>query len=167
VFRRLNPDTELGRVFFEYSSRGELVPDELTVRLWAESLHAHEVLGDFKPRTDLLILDGIPRSVDQARLMEQHIDVLAVIQLVCDDKEEMIMRLRRRALKENRIDDADEKVIRHRWKVYEKETRPVLDYYDPGRIREVGSVASPAEVLRNVLDHLVPIQNAHFASFEG
>ena len=128
VFRRLNPESELGRIFFDYSSRGELVPDEVTVRMWAESLHAHEVLGDFKPKSDLLILDGIPRTVEQARLMEQHIDVLAVIYLVCDNREEMIRRLRRRALKENRPDDADEKVIRKRWEVYEQETAQVLEY---------------------------------------
>ncbi len=166
VFRRLNPDSELGQIFFEYSSRGELVPDEVTVRMWAESLNAHEVLGDFKPRSDLLILDGIPRTVEQARLMEDHIDVLMVIHLVCDDREEMIRRLRRRALKENRIDDADEKVIRNRWEVYEKETAPILDHYPMQRIREVNSLGSPAQVLSNVLTHLVPVQDRHFSTVE-
>ncbi len=166
VFRRLNPESELGRIFFDYSSRGELVPDEVTVRMWAESLHAHEVLGDFKPKSDLLILDGIPRTVEQARLMEQHIDVLAVIYLVCDNREEMIRRLRRRALKENRPDDADEKVIRKRWEVYEQETAQVLEYYDPSRVKEVNSLGSPAQVLSDVLQHVVPIQDHHFATVE-
>ncbi len=166
VFRRLNPESELGRIFFEYSSRGELVPDEVTVRMWAESLHAHEILGDFKPKSDLLILDGIPRTVEQAKLMEQHIEVLAVIYLVCDNREEMIRRLRRRALKENRPDDADEKVIRKRWEVYEQETAPVLDYYDPTRVKEVNSLGSPAKVLSDVLQHVVPVQDRHFATVE-
>ena len=122
IFRSIDINSELGRVFYEYSSRGELVPDEVTVKMWAESIHAHTVLSDYKPRQDLLILDGIPRTGHQAELMHEHIDVLKVIHLVCSDQEQMFERLRRRALKENRFDDADEKVILRRWAVYETET---------------------------------------------
>jgi adenylate kinase len=161
VFRRIDINSELGRTFYEYSSRGELVPDEVTVKMWAQSIHAHAVLSDFKPVHDLLVLDGIPRTLAQAKLMEQYIDVLRIVHLVCSDKEAMIMRLRRRALKENRLDDADEKVIRHRWEVYERETYPVLGHYDPSLIVEVDSIGSPSQVLHDVLEKLIPVQNQH------
>ncbi|QQE13400.1 nucleoside monophosphate kinase [Planctomycetota bacterium] len=167
VFRNLDIHSDLGRVFYEYSSRGELVPDDVTVKMWAKNLAARHVLGEYKPHFDLLVLDGIPRTVEQAKLMEEHIDVLKVVYLVCRDQEAMIERLRRRALKQNRFDDADEKVIRQRWAVYEEETRPVLDYYNPDIISEVDAIGSPAGVLEEVLKHVVPIQDAKFAEFDG
>ena len=162
VFRSLDINSELGATFYEYSSRGELVPDDITVRMWAENMHAQTVLSLFKPADDLLLLDGIPRNVDQARLMEQYIQVLGIIHLVCKDKEAMIKRLRRRALKDNRADDAKEEVIRRRWEIYENETAPVLKYYPPEIIHEVDAAGSPASVLQNVLQVVVPIQDTHF-----
>lgn len=162
VFRTLDTTSELGRLFMEYSSKGLLVPDDLTVKMWQQNMHARTVLSDYKPRQDLLILDGIPRNPKQAKLLAKHINVLMVIHLVCRDKEEMIQRLRRRALKENRIDDAKEEVIRRRWKVYESETYPVLGAYDASIVREVDATGSPANVLEHILQYVVPVQEAHF-----
>ena len=95
--------------------------------------------------------------------MDEHIDVLRVIHLVCDNQDEMIKRLRRRALKENRVDDAREDVIRRRWEVYKQETHPVLDHYPQSIISTVDAIGSPAEVLQNILKIIIPVQNAHFA----
>lgn len=162
VFRRIDISTGLGKIFYEYSSRGELVPDEVTVNMWAESIHAQTVLGQYKPNKDLLILDGIPRTVNQARLLEAHIEVLKVVHLYCSDEKAMFERLRRRALKENRFDDADEKVIRKRWAVYEQESIPVLDYYPPSMIAKVNSIGSPAMILHDILEIVGPIQNEVF-----
>ncbi len=162
VFRSLDIHSELGSIFYEYSSKGELVPDEITVRMWAENMHAQTILSLYKPHDDLLLLDGIPRNVDQAKLMEKYIDVLGIVHLVCPDKEAMIKRLRRRALKENRIDDAQEDVIRRRWEIYERETAPVLGYYPKKKIIEVNAVGSPASVLQHVLQVVVPIQDTLF-----
>ncbi|MFG0307267.1 MAG: adenylate kinase family protein [Phycisphaerales bacterium JB040] len=162
VFRTIDITSELGKIFREYSSRGELVPDDVTVKMWKENIHAQTILGLYKPGVDLLVLDGIPRSVNQAKLMEEHIRVLEVVHLVCRDKEKMIERLQRRALKENRADDAKEEVIRRRWEVYEAETRPVLDYYPKEIIREVDAIGSPGSVLQHVLEVVVPVQEKHF-----
>lgn len=167
VFRQIDIASELGKIFYDYSSRGELVPDDVTVQMWAESIRAHTVLQVYKPLYDLLILDGIPRTIEQAKIMTEHIDVMKVIHLVCSDQEAMFERLRRRALKENRFDDADEKVIRNRWAVYESQTQPLLEYYPSDLIVEVNSGGSPALVLRDVLDIVAPVQNQHFSAFEG
>ncbi len=164
VFRTLDIHSPLGKTFVEYSSRGELVPDDVTVQMWQENLHAQTILSLFKPRVDLLVLDGIPRNVNQARLMEQHINVLAIVHLICSDKEKMIERLRRRALKENRADDAKEEVIRRRWEVYEAETRPVLAHYPKTIIHAVDAMGSPGRVLQRVLDVVVPVQEKHFSN---
>lgn len=164
VFRSIDISSELGKQFYEHSSRGELVPDDLTVALWAQNIKARHIIGEYKPTKQLLVLDGIPRTVQQARLLEDHIKVLTIVHLSCNDENAMFERLRRRALKENRIDDADEKVIRRRWSVYEQETRPILDHYPNELIYEVDSIGSPAMVLMRVLDHLAPLQERHFTS---
>lgn len=167
VFRQIDITSELGRIFYEFSSRGELVPDEVTVKMWAENIKARTVIGDYKPTKDLLILDGIPRTLAQAQLMDKYIDVLKVVHLICSQQEAMFQRLRRRALKENRFDDADEKVIRRRWAVYENETAPVLTHYTKDRIVEIDSIGSPAMVLAEVLSVVAPIQTRHFASVDA
>ncbi len=167
VFRNIDITSELGRKFYEHSSRGELVPDEITVAMWAQAIRAHTILGDYKPDADLLILDGIPRTLDQARLMDQHIEVRKIIHLACHDETKMFERLRRRALKSNRHDDADEKVIRRRWQVYERETAPVLGYYPPEMVVEINSIGSPARIVHDILDHTVPVQDKLFQKYEG
>jgi adenylate kinase len=162
VFRSLDMTSPLGRKFLEFSSRGELVPDELTIEMWKQNIHAQTVLSIYKPAQDVLILDGIPRNVSQAKALEPYLEVLNVIHLVCRDVDAMVMRMRRRALKENRLDDADEKVIRRRFDVYQKETAPVLGYYPKSVVHEVDAVGSPAVILQRILDIVAPIQDAHF-----
>ena len=162
VFRTININSELGQKICEYTSRGDLVPDDITVELWQENMNARKVLNDYKPNTDLLVLDGIPRNAEQAELLTSHIEVLKVVHLVCADKEKMIERLRRRALKENRADDAREEVIRHRWDIYEEESRPLLAFYPSENVIEVDATQSPSEVLTAVLEKGTPVQNAHF-----
>lgn len=164
VFRSIDITSDLGKKFYEHSSRGELVPDDLTVALWAQNIKARHIIGEYKPARQLLILDGIPRTVRQAELLKNHIEVLTVVHLSCEDENAMFERLRKRALKENRIDDADEKVIRRRWSIYEKETRPILDFYPSHLLYEVNSIGSPAMVLMRVLDHLAPLQDKHFTA---
>lgn len=164
MFRNIDIHSDLGKAFYEYSSRGELVPDELTLQLCMQAIGAHTVLGDYKPRVDLLILDGIPRTLKQAELLDEHLEVLKIIHLYCDDEEAMFERLRKRALKENRFDDADEKVIRRRWEIYERDTYPLLKYYPVQKIANVNSIGSPGKVLARILDYVVPIQDALFSS---
>jgi adenylate kinase len=167
VFRQLNPNSKLGRVFLEYSSKGELVPDELTIQLWLDHIQAQTKTSAYKPETDLLVLDGIPRNVEQAKLIDEHLRVLKVINLHCPDEEQMIQRIRRRALKENRPDDAKESVIRNRWEVYREETEPVLAVYPEELKTKVNALSSPAEVLRDVLNELIPVQDAHFRRLQA
>jgi adenylate kinase len=161
VFRRLDVTSRLGKVFLEYSSHGELVPDDLVIEMWLANVNAHAVLGDFRPSRDLLVLDGIPRTVLQAELLGRYLDVLKVVHLSCNDMEMMVGRLRGRALKENRPDDADERVIRNRFAVYERETKPLLEYYSSDRLVDVDCLSSPARVASQILTVLAPLQDEH------
>jgi adenylate kinase len=157
AFRRLDPESRFGKLFLEHSTRGELVPDQLVLEVWLANIQAHVILGDFHPARHLLLLDGVPRTVQQAQMVERYIDVLAVVHLVCHDREAVMARLRARALKENRPDDTDEKVIRNRFEVYERQTRPILDYYPKDRIIDVDCVGVPARVASRILAALAPL----------
>ncbi|HEV8292637.1 MAG TPA: nucleoside monophosphate kinase [Tepidisphaeraceae bacterium] len=158
IFRSLDLSSEMGRIAWEYSSRGELVPDEFTVKLWKQYIKGMEMVNQFHPETEILVLDGIPRNVKQAQLLEETLDVLKVIHLRCTDMSKMVERLRRRALKENRLDDANDKVIQHRLEVYETETRPVLDFYPPNTIVKVDATKSQIRVLSDIIKILVPLK---------
>src|SRR5579862_2633383 len=129
IFRSLDLQSEMGRKFSEYATRGELVPDEFTIRLWRQYIKGMEMINQFHPDSEILVLDGIPRNVQQAELLQDTIDVELVIHLNCTDLDKMVERLRRRALKENRFDDASDEVIQKRLVVYDVETKPVLEYY--------------------------------------
>jgi adenylate kinase len=151
VFRNLTIENELGRTFIEYSSRGELVPDDVTIRLWRQSIDASKATQRFNPDRDMLVLDGIPRNVPQAQILSEALDVRAVFNLTCSDISKMVERLQRRALRENRLDDANLNVIQNRLKTYEIETRPVLDFYGPKLVHTIDSTQTPVNVLRDIL----------------
>jgi adenylate kinase len=151
VFRNLKHDSPTGQVFLEYSSRGELVPDEPTVDLWRHFIDSSIKSGRFHPAEDTLVLDGIPRNVHQAQMLEDTLDVVAIFYLRCKRVDLLVERLQRRALKENRLDDANIDVIRTRLKTYEEESRPVLDHYDKKFRHEIDAGQRPVKVLFDVL----------------
>ncbi len=155
VFRSLSAADPLGRVFIEYSSRGQLVPDEPTIKLWEQFIHNSVQSARLHPERDTLVLDGIPRNVHQAEMLKDTLDVKAIFYLHCANPEAMVHRLQHRALKENRLDDANLKVIRDRLKVYEAETKPLLKFYGKKLVRRIDSAQTPTNVLHDLLGHMV------------
>ena len=153
VFRSLTASSPLGRIFIEYTGRGELVPDEPTVSLWRQFIGNCERTEQFNPATDMLLLDGIPRNLRQAEMLDDTLDVKAIFYLHCANFDHMVERLQKRALKENRLDDANVEVIRRRLKVYDKETKPLLKFYGPKLVHRIDSTQSPLKVLLNILKY--------------
>jgi adenylate kinase len=158
IFRSLDLSSETGRIFWEYSSKGKLVPDEFTVKLWKKYIRGMEMINQFRPNAEILVLDGIPRNVEQARLLEDTLDVVKIIHLQCPDLAKMVERLRRRALKENRFDDANDDVIHKRLVVYDVETKPVLEFYPEEKIARVDATMSQIRVLSEIMKILVPLK---------
>ena len=154
VFRSLSAADPLGRVFIEYSSKGQLVPDEPTIELWQQFIRNCVKGGRFHPEHDTLVLDGIPRNVHQAKILKDTLDVKAVFVLHCSDPEAMVHRLQQRALKENRLDDANLEVIRDRLKVYDQETKPLLSFYGKKIVHRINSTQTPPNVLFDLLRHV-------------
>ena len=151
VFRAVDVRSDFGKAFLEYSSKGQLVPDDISIGLWAAQIDSMVRSGRYKPEIDFLVLDGIPRNVNQAKLLKSKIDVRRVFHLTCSDKAKIYDRLKRRALKDNRLDDINEDVIARRLKVYDEETKPVLDHYEPKLITHVNADQWPYQVLRDIL----------------
>ena len=155
VFRSLRPETPLGKIFLKYSSRGHLVPDKPTIELWRQFIHGSVKIGRFHPASDTLVLDGIPRSVPQARMLSGTLNVVAVFYLTSAKKENLVARMQRRAIKDNRLDDANLDVIRERLKIYEQETRPVLDFYGKHLVHRINTDESPVATFAKILKCVV------------
>ncbi|MEL7238107.1 MAG: nucleoside monophosphate kinase [Planctomycetota bacterium] len=166
IFRSLDLQSEAGRVAWSYTSRGELVPDEFVVRVWKQYIRGMELINQFHPESELLILDGVPRNPDQAKLLEDTIEVVSIIHLRADF-EKMVERLRRRALKENRVDDASDEVIRKRMRVYEAETKPMLDYYPKHLVMDIDAMQTQIQVLRQILSNIAPFKDQLDAELEA
>jgi adenylate kinase len=157
VFRNLRPETAPGKIFLEYSSRGQLVPDEPTIELWRQFIDNSVQIGRFHPDADTLVLDGIPRSVRQADMLGDALNVIAVFYLTSKKKENLVNRMQRRALKENRLDDANLDVIRQRLKIYEKETRPVLNFYGKKIVHRINTDDTPVKTFLDILKQVVKL----------
>ncbi len=155
VFRSLDTRTPLGRQFVEYSSRGELVPEELTIDLWKAQVNNLAETHIYKADIDILVLDGIPRSVRQAELLDQYVEVHHVFHLSCPNRDELARRMRKRALKDNRIDDASDKVIDQRIATYEAETKPILAHYPDELITTIDATQQPVKVFSEILQRII------------
>jgi len=150
VFRSLDVNSDLGKTFLQYSSRGLLVPDELTVELWRQHVATMQRARQFDPARQYLVLDGIPRNLAQARLMQADVEPVCILWLDVPDREALVQRMRRRALQENRLDDAKEEVIRDRFSVFDRETRPVLELYPARLVHQIDGDRAAIAVLAEI-----------------
>lgn len=127
LFRyNLKNETELGRLAQTYMDKGELVPDEVTVAMVKDRLTQADAANG-------AILDGFPRTLAQADalavLLTEIGGRLCAVPNIVVDSEELIQRLLRRAEIQGRADDTED-TIRTRMRVYEEQTKPLLDYYN-------------------------------------
>ncbi len=150
VFRALDKNSDLGKKSAEYASKGQLVPDDLTVDLWKNQIQTWIAKEEYNPEKEILILDGIPRNVEQAKIMQGLVDVLGVVHLSCPNRDELVERMSKRAIKQNRMDDADPDVIWHRIKTYEEETRPILEFYNSDIVLDINATQAPLKVLADI-----------------
>jgi len=136
--------TSLGEVAQAYLDSGELVPDEVVVAMMLERLTQPDCKRGF-------LLDGFPRSVTQARALDEHLAGLgapldAAINLEVAE-EELLHRLAGRG----RADD-NAQTIRNRLQVFAASTRPLLDYYEKrGLLFSVAAVGTVDEVSERIL----------------
>src|SRR4051812_2475704 len=128
-------DNDLGRELSEVMDRGDLVNDEMMIRLIRDRLSRGDTLGGF-------VLDGFPRTMPQAealdellRELDRGLDVVFDFQVA--DREVLIQRMVRRASEEGRADDNPEAMV-VRLDLYERETAPIIEYYRTRQANVVG-----------------------------
>jgi adenylate kinase len=119
-------DTPLGKEVKHLINAGSLVPDAVVIDLISARLAQHK-------ESKGIIFDGFPRTTAQAESLDRMLAVHGTeihIMIALDVEEDVIIeRLQKRAVTEGRGDDADIDIIRKRFENYEKQTKPVIDYY--------------------------------------
>lgn len=148
MFREIvKEETKLGRAVKEYMKKGELVPDKMVIEVLKKRLAKEDCKDGF-------ILDGYPRTIEQAKTLNKIAKIDAIIRLIVPEWIITERLSNRRICKKcgeiynlrflqpeklglcnkcggrlyQRIDDTPE-VIKERLKVYERQTEPLLDYY--------------------------------------
>src|SRR3954451_812091 len=159
VFRKIPKYGHFGQEIARYTSTGALVPDDLTVRIWERHIQILEMQELLLPDQHTLVLDGLPRNFTQAERLEHLLDVVQIFHLHINDEKKASERLKARALRENRLDDMNEEVIRRRLQTYYDETFKTLSFYPPDLVSEIDAGHSPLEVLRDIVNRLAELQN--------
>lgn len=152
IFRKnIKDETPLGVEVKAIVDAGDYVPDSLTNALVAGRLEEEDAREGF-------LLDGYPRTLEQVAYLDELLaakgqSLDAVIQLVAD-QEEVVARLRKRALEQGRTDDTED-AIRHRQQVYTRETMPLIAVYSArGLLIEVDGLGEIDDVSGRIADAL-------------
>jgi len=156
VFRsrvaRDDAERQLMQDMFQKTSRGFLVPDDIALRMFDESIQSLLHGGTYQPTQQIIVLDGIPRTGVQARVVAERMDVLAVFEFLCTD-EEIFRRIRGRAVKEGRADDATEDIVRTRLQVY-CEALPGMREVFGSKVISLDTNRPAQRVLQELLEHI-------------
>ena len=128
-------DTEVGRELKSVYDRGDLVSDDLMIRLIRDRLDRGDTVPGF-------VLDGFPRTMGQAEALDELLQELGrgldvVFEFQVPDRQELYARILKRAAEENRSDDTPE-AIERRLELYERETAPLVEWYRTTRGNVVG-----------------------------
>ena len=154
MFRSLAPDSEMGKLALECIRKGELVPDYHALSLWREQMRNLVTIGTFNPEKHFLVLDGIPRTPEQAIMVEDDLDVRLILFLDCPDRDVLVNRLYGRALIEHRVDDASEEIIRKRFKVYDERTTATFRHYPDELVQMIDVSQPPHKILLDICQSL-------------
>lgn len=156
IFRfNMKNDTELGKLAKSYIEKGDLVPDEVTIKMLQDEVEKN-------PNAKGFLFDGFPRTIPQADALDAFLqtknwNVTATVALEADD-EILVQRLLERGKTSGRADDQDVEKIRNRYVEYNEKTAPLIDYYQSqNKFHSVNGIGSIDEVtvrLSNVINNL-------------
>lgn len=154
LFRyEMKNDTPLGIEAKSYITKGELVPDSVTIGMLKNKVNSN-------PDVKGYIFDGFPRNINQANaldefLTEKGIEISTLVALDVED-DEIVKRILNRGLTSGRADDNDESIIRNRIAVYNNETAQVYDYYAKSKksqkVEGLGTIEEILERLKKAID---------------
>lgn len=140
--------SDLGIAVREYLDKGELVPDEITIKMLNKKIKSFDDPHGF-------LLDGFPRNDVQAKSLDKFfeelgtdVDLLLALEV---PEEEIVGRVLNRGKTSGRADDANEEIIRSRFRVYKKVTESVFTYYSEfNKAKSVNGVGSIDEIFNRL-----------------
>jgi len=145
VFRaNIKDGTELGKLAKSYMDKGELVPDEVTIKLLESEVGKYAYPKGF-------IFDGFPRTTAQAQALDKflatkNLSITMTLALEVDE-EELTKRILLRGKASGRADDQDESIVRNRVKEYNNKTAPLKDFYlKQGKLKTVQGIGGVDEI---------------------
>ncbi|HLG03702.1 MAG TPA: adenylate kinase [Bacteroidia bacterium] len=149
IFRaNIKGETELGKLAKSYMDRGDLVPDDVTIRMLEAEVKKHSSAKGF-------IFDGFPRTSAQAEALDQFLaglgtKISAMIALEVDD-DELKKRILLRGKESGRSDDQDPLIVENRIAEYNRKTAPLKEYYTAqGKFRSVYGIGSVEEIFQKL-----------------
>jgi adenylate kinase len=156
IFRfNIKNETELGKLAKTFMDKGDLVPDEVTIKMLESEVDKNQHSKGF-------LFDGFPRTLAQAAALDAFLAskkqaITATIALEADD-EILVQRLLERGKTSGRVDDQDEEKIRNRYQEYNEKTAPLMDYYKSNgkfhAVNGIGTIQEITERLSKVIDNL-------------
>lgn len=156
IFRfNIKNETELGKLAKTFIDKGDLVPDEVTIKMLKDEVEKN-------PEAKGFLFDGFPRTIPQADaldvfLQSKNWEVTATVALEADD-EILVQRLLERGKTSGRADDQDVEKIRNRYDEYNQKTAPLMDYYKKQNkfkaVNGIGEIAEISNRLFTVIDSL-------------
>lgn len=156
IFRfNMKNDTDLGKLAKSYINQGELVPDEVTIKMLEDEVSKNADSKGF-------LFDGFPRTIAQADALDAFLqskgwNITGTVALEADDNI-LVARLLERGKTSGRADDQDEEKIRNRYDEYNEKTAPLIGYYKEQNkfhaVNGIGTIQEITERLTQVIDNL-------------
>ncbi len=154
VFRyNISKQTELGLLAKSYMNKGELVPDNVTIKMLEAEVNKY-------PNVNGFIFDGFPRTTIQAEMLDKFLknkdlEISMTIALEVDE-DVLIERLINRGKESGRVDDLDKSKIQNRFVEYNKKTSKLIEYYNnQGKFYSVeglGEINTITQRIYNLID---------------
>ena len=147
--KEISDKSEVGNQAKTYIDNGNLVPDNVILRIIENRLKANDAQYGY-------LLDGFPRTINQAEglqkiMLQLKHKINSVISLTANE-EELILRLIKRGKDSGRSDESPE-IIRHRQKVYWRQTAPLLEYYNEKKVlKKVDGLGNITDITKRILE---------------
>lgn len=159
IFRsNIKGGTELGTLAKSYMDKGQLVPDEVTIKLLESEVNKH-------PEAKGFIFDGFPRTIAQAEALDaflaskgQSVSVILSLEV---EEEELRKRLTERAKVSGRPDDANPEVIQKRIDVYKNETLPLKKHFSAqGKYEGINGIGEIETIFNSLCEKVDKVNNS-------
>jgi len=157
VFRyNISKQTELGLLAKSYMNKGELVPDNVTIKMLEAEVNKF-------PNVNGFIFDGFPRTTIQAEMLDKFLknkdlEISMTIALEVDE-DVLIERLINRGKESGRVDDQDKSKIQNRFVEYNKKTSKLIEYYNSQRkfysVEGLGEINTITQRIYNLIDYKI------------